>query len=222
MPQQRLAKYASSSMNDLQLTGRQLRRLESAFHAGADEASTAMASWLGVPSLIVVESLDQAPLQAAGNLLGDPEATLCACSMRLSGSMSGQLVFAFEDGCGLSLADLLLDRPPGASAAWGVVEESAALESANIIGCAYLNAFARTLSAEGPAVHELIPSPPLFQRDFAGSLLQSLIMNQAMETNTVFLARTRFEIRGQPLNWTLLLIPDAASLVRFREALIDD
>ena len=140
----------------------------------------------------------------------------------LGGSLSGQLVFAFEDGCGLSLADLLLDQPLGTAAGWGEVEKSAALESANIIGCAYLNSFARDLSADMPAIRELIPSPPVFQRDFAGSLLQSLIMDQVVETNTVFLARSRFEIRGQPLNWTLLLIPDAASLVRLREALSDD
>ncbi len=182
----------------------------------------AMAKWLGVPSLIVVESLDQAPLQSAGDLLGDSEATLCTCSMQLGGSLSGQLVFAFADGCGLSLADLLLDLPLGTSVAWGEVEESAALESANIIGCAYLNSFARTLSADVPAIRELIPSPPALQRDFAGSLLQSLLVDQVMEANTVFLARSRFEIRGQPLNWTLLLIPDTTSLALLCEALSDD
>jgi chemotaxis protein CheC len=209
-------------MNDLRLTERQLWRLEAAFHAGAAEASTAMAKWLGVPSLILVESLDQVPLIETGDLLGDPEATLCACSMHLHGSLSGQLVFAFKDNCGLSLADLVLDQPLHTAAAWGEVEQSAALESANIIGCAYLNGFARHLSADVPAFRELIPSPPAFQRDFAGSLLQSLLMDQVMEANTVFLARSRFEIRGQPLNWTLLLIPDTASLARLHEALPDD
>ena len=221
-PERCLPTYANLSMNEYHLNGRQLQRLERAFHAGAEEASIAMAKWLGVPSLILVESLDQAPLQAAGDLLGDPEATLCACSMHLGGFLSGQLVFAFADGCGLSLADLLLDLPLGTSAVWGEVEKSAALESANIIGCAYLNSFARTLSADVPVIRELIPSPPAFQRDFAGSLLQSLLMDQVMETNTVFLAQSRFEIRGQPLNWTLLLIPDTVSLVRLREALADD
>jgi chemotaxis protein CheC len=206
-------------MNDTRLTEFQLRHLEAAFHAGAADASRAMAKWLTVPSMIVIESVDQAPLVSVSGLLGDPETTLCVCAMSLEGSLTGQLVFAFADDCGLSLADLLLDKPVGTSESWGEIERSAALESANIIGCAYLNALALQLSKTAPAVTELIPSPPVFRRDFAESLLQSLFMSQAVAANTVFLAKARFEIRQQPLNWSLLLVPDADSLALLSESL---
>ncbi|WP_146374418.1 chemotaxis protein CheC [Symmachiella macrocystis] len=201
------------------MTEPQLRRLEAAFHAGAAEASEAMAKWLAVPSMILIESLDQKPLAEVSDLLGDPETTLCVCAMDFDGSLSGQLVFAFEDACGLSLTDLLLNQPVKTATEWGEIEQSAALESANIIGCAYLNSLARQLSVETPTINELIPSPPTFQRDFAESLLQSLFMSQAVVSNTVFLARARFEIRGQPLNWTLLLVPDATSMAKLQESL---
>ena len=46
---------------------------------------------------------------------------------------------------GLALADLLLGRPAGSGTAWGEVEESATLETANIVGCAYLGAIAAAL-----------------------------------------------------------------------------
>jgi len=209
----------TSRMNDPRLTVTQLAYLEAAFHAGAAEASTAMAKWLAVPSMMLIESLDQAPLEEASVLLGDPEAVLCASAMHLNGSLNGQLVLAFEDGCGLSLTDLLLDQPLGTATSWGDVERSAALESANIIGCAYLNAFAGKLAADVPFIREIIPSPPVFLRDFAESLLESLFMDQAVEANAVFLAQSRFRIRAQPLNWTLLLVPDATSLARLRESL---
>lgn len=132
-------------MNDTRLTEAQLKRVEAAFHAGASDASEALAKWLEVPSLILMDGLDQAPLAAASGLLGDPDSVLCFCTMGLGGSLTGRLVFAFEDACGLSLADLLLNRPVGTSDSWSEIEQSAALESANIIGCAYLNSLARTL-----------------------------------------------------------------------------
>ena len=36
--------------------------------------------------------------------------------------------------------------------------------------------------------------------------------DQAMMANDIFLAEARFEIRGEPLNWTLLFVPDGPSL----------
>ena len=208
-------------MSDPQLTDSHLRHLEGAFHAGADQASAAMAVWLGVPSLIVIESLSQVPLADAPDLCGDPDTTLCQCAMSLDGSLQGQLVFTFDDRSGLSLTDLLLNHPIGTARDWGEVEQSAALESANIIGCAYLNSLADEISQMVPTIRELIPSPPAFQRDFAESLFQSLFISQATITNTVFLAKARFEIRGQPVNWLLLLVPDAGSLEVLREQLPD-
>ena len=209
-------------MQSHRLSPDQLRYLESAFHAGAAESSSAMSTWLSVPSLVLFEALDQQPLAEAGDLLGDPDSTACVSAMQLQGSLSGLLVFAFDDSCGLALADLLLGKTVGTADQWGEVEQSAAQESANIIGCAYLNGMSDYAGSSVPALAQLIPSPPQFRRDFAESLMQSLVMPQAMEANTVFLARARFEIEGEPLNWTLLLIPDASSLRLLHEQLPDE
>jgi chemotaxis protein CheC len=130
--------------------------------------------------------------------------------MAMNGGLTGTMIFAFDDACGLSLTDLLLNHPSGTAREWGEMECSAALESTNIIGCAYLNSLVRHL----PYSMELVPSPPVFRRDFAESLLQAAFMDQAMAANFIFLARARFEIRGAPLNWSLLFIPDAPSLAR--------
>lgn len=209
-------------MNQHQLTVSQLQHLAAAFHKGAEAASAAMAKWLNVPSMVFLESLDQVPLEEAGGLLGDEDSTVCVCAMQLEGSLTGQLAFAFEDQCGLALTDLLLNYPAGTASQWGELEQSAALESTNIIGCAYLNACAESLAILTPEISELIPSPPEFRRDFAESVLQSLLLSQALEANTVFVAHSRFEIRKQSTSWTLLLVPDAASLARLCEVLPDD
>ena len=193
------------------LTPSQLNRLEAAFKVGAADASTAMATWLGVPSLITIESVEQKPTADAVELLGGPDDVVCFCAMDLTGALTGHLVLSFDDVSGLSLADLLLSQSTGTSAEWTEVEQSAALETHNIIGCAYLNTLAKQLPSSGNEL-ELIPSPPSFHRDFAESLLEAVLMGQATASDSIFVAQARFELRGQPLNWTLLFVPDAPSM----------
>lgn len=180
-----------------------------------------MAKWLGVPSLITVESLEQRAVSEATGVLAGSADVVCFCVMAISGSLTGHLILSCDDASGLSLTDLLLDRDAGTAVEWGEVERSAALESHNIIGCAYLNSLARHLPQTDPQPLELIPSPPEFCRDFAESLLQAVFMDQALASDVVFVSRTTFELRGQPLNWTLLFVPDSPSMQSLQEMLSD-
>ncbi len=194
----------------------QLKVLSDSLHRGAEDASQAMAKWLTVDSLVEIDSVVQVPIESAAGLLGDGDATLCFCSMAISGSLQGQLILAFDDESGLSLSDLLLSRPAETATDWGEVETSAALETANIVGCAYLNAMSEALASDALSV-TLMPTPPSFRREFAESLLQSAVMGQAMSGNFIVVAKARFEIRGERLNWHLLFVPDAESMTRLGE-----
>ena len=99
------------------------------------------------------------------------------------------------------------------------METSAALETANILYCAYLNSLSRAFGTDREGASELIPSPPRFSRDFAESLVQFALMAQIGANDHVLLARTQFHIGGTPVDWTLLLVPDAESMSRLRELL---
>ena len=202
---------------DKPLSNSQLARLTEALHLGANEASQAMAVWLNTPSLVEFDSVDQLPISAAPDLLGGADQTLCFCTMEITGSLTGQIVLSFDDASGLSLSDLLLDRPIGGADNWGEVETSAALETANIIGCAYLNSLANDLTPTGGEGLTLLPSPPVFRRDFAESLLQAVFLGQAVASDFVVAARATFQIRGERLNWSMLFVPDAPSMVHLRE-----
>ena len=157
---------------------------------------------------MTVERVEQLALHDATEVLGDSEAPIAACVMAMRGRITGQLILAFDDASGLSLADLLLDHSPGTSTSWGEIERSAAQETANIVGCAYLNALSRSFH-DAAATHEVLPTPPHFTRDYAQSLLEFALMNQAAAADVVFLTETQFHIDGSPVNWNLLFIPDA-------------
>ena len=146
---------------------------------------------------------------------------------RILVDLSGQILLVFEDRSGLALVDLLLHQPIGTAASWGELEQSAAQETTNIVGRTYLNALAAHLpgkiSRDSPARDELVPTPPTFLREFAGSLLEFVLMEQALELDQVLLIHTSFTSSPQELNlnWSLLFIPDRASLHALATALTE-
>ena len=130
--------------------------------------------------------------------------------MGLAGWLTGLILLVFKDSSGLALSDLLLHQAVGTTSDWGELEESAAKETTNIVGCAYVNALASHLprtavqAAGGEAAEpgkpeasgDLVPTPPTFVHEFAGSLLEFAFMEQAMELDQVLVIRS--DLRGRP------------------------
>jgi len=204
-------------MNSLNV--KQLETLTSYFGVGASNASQALSTWLGRDVQVSMEQLEQVSLEVATEQLGPPDETVCACCMRVASGISGQLLLGFDDASGLMLCDTLLTREKR-STEWGELEISAAMETTNIVGCAFLNSlssiFPKSTSeqdvGEGPTDPTWIPSPPVFVRDFAAAIMQFALMDQACEFDTVLVAQTKFSIDDMPIGWRLLLVPDAKVL----------
>jgi chemotaxis protein CheC len=115
---------------------------------------------------------------------------------------------------------MLLEQPEGTCTEWSELASSAVVETANIVCCSYLNSLSNELAVadDTPA---LVPAPPRFSREFAESLMQFALMDQAIAFDQVILAQTRFQIDGEQLDWTLLFGPDAESMTRLPELLAD-
>jgi chemotaxis protein CheC len=211
----------------------QCRLLWMIFERGAESASQALSKWLGQEVRLTISEVEQVELTKAAEVLGPPETLVAACAMGLSGPLGGQILLVFEDRSGLALVDLLLHQPVGTTASWGEIERSAAQETTNIVGCTYLNALAAHLPSRitrggvetgaggNAAGEELVPTPPTFFHEFAGSLLEFALMEQAIELDQVLLVHTTFASSRQDLNlnWTLLFIPDRAALRALAAAL---
>ncbi|WP_010585912.1 CheC, inhibitor of MCP methylation [Schlesneria paludicola] len=206
----------SQTFND-----RQIAQLTKAFHQGAAEASAALVKWLNSTMTMAIDSVNQCPLDVAIGVLGEGDSPVCMCLMEMQGTLTGHMLLAFDDPSGLALSDILTGRTAGTANEWGEVESSCVLETMNIAGSAYLNGISNDLSQRSHNQVELIPSPPMFLRDFAESLLETAFMDQAVANGDVVFARTRFDLQGQALRWTFLLIPDPASLQRLSEILTD-
>ncbi len=181
--------------------------------------------------------VDEVDIAQAGELLGEPEALVAACSMGLSGWLTGLIIHVFRDSSGLALSDLLLNQAIGTTTTWGELEVSAAKETTNIVGCAYVNALASHLpgarrrcaasdagaARERAASGDLVPTPPSFVHEFAGSLLEFAFMEQAIELDQVLVFRSelRAGLPGLGLDWTLLFIPSRAARQALESSLLE-
>lgn len=194
------------------------RLLTAIFERAAEDASRPLSVWLGRPVAMAVSGVDEVELAEASELLGPGDALVAACVMGLSGRLDGRILLVFEDRAGLALADTLLRQPQGTSREWGELERSAADETANIVGCALLNSLSAHLPLPGGSA-PLTPSPPEFRHEFAASLLEFALMEQAVLSDRVVLARTRFTAGGDDLEWSLLFIPGPDALRLLNSAL---
>jgi chemotaxis protein CheC len=193
--------------------------LNQGLRLAAEASSDALARWLGVPAVMHVDEIVQCSVEEAIHCLGDDDQAIDVCVMGLDGSLRGLMVLAFDDESGLKLADLLLSRSQGESSTWGEVEISAALESMNILGSAYLNRLAEHLSNRSAESISLLPTPPEFSRDFAGALIESLFMDQIAQGCEAFYVQTRFAVSNQTVHWTFLIIPEESSRQKLLEVI---
>ena len=180
--------------------------IEAILETAAQGAAHALSVWLGRRVEMAMTAVDEVELAGASDLLGPADRLVAVCGMELKGWLGGELLVVFEDATGLALADLLLGRPRGTSLAWGELEQSAACETANIVACALLNALAEQLPDE-TRDEPLVPSPPAFRHEYAGSLLEFALMNQAMLSDRVVLTRSRMTADGEALSLWLLYVP---------------
>jgi chemotaxis protein CheC len=208
------------------LTEAQRRLLRMVFDRGAEGASQALSKWLAQEVHLAISEVELVELEQASDLLGPAESLVAACSMGLTGRLTGLILLVFDDPSGLALVDLLLQQPVGTTTDWDELAQSAVKETTNIVGCAYVNALAAHLPATGGKAAaapdeaamrrggELVPSPPSFVQDFVGSLLEFALMEQALEFDQVLLIQSEFRASrdGPNLNWTLLFIPSRESL----------
>jgi chemotaxis protein CheC len=207
------------------LTDTQRNLLRLIFDRGAEGASQALSKWLDEEIHLAISEVELVDLARVAELLGPADSLVAACIMGLTGQLTGLILLVFEDCSGLALVDLLMHQPVGTTTGWGELERSAAKETTNIVGCAYVNALATHLPGVGApdadqpektraGGGELVPTPPIFVQEFAGSLLQFALMEQAMELDQVLLIHSQFQAgkQGLNLNWTLLFIPSRNSL----------
>ena len=174
------------------------------FERGAESASQALSKWLGQEVRLSISEVEQVELDRGGRGAGparDP-------GRRLRDGADRPRSAADPPG----LRGPLGPRPGGPALApadrhdheLGRARAIGRQETTNIVGCAYLNALAAHLPAGWAGVtrwrrrgaRSSSPRRRRFLHEFAGSLLEFALMEQALELDQVLLVHTTFDGRA--------------------------
>ena len=176
---------------------------------GAFEASRAVSKWLRRGVKLSTDGFSRVPFNqmAAGF---DESKPVVALHLPLREQLHGHtlLVMPFEHA--LQLVDILLGQEPWTTKEIGELEQSALEETGNIVSSAFVNSWAKWLDIR------VEPGAPQFAFDLPGAIMESVVSEQALMSDDVFMAKTEFVISDQCVEWVFALLP-APSAMRLIE-----
>jgi chemotaxis protein CheC len=187
--------------------------LQELFAAATHDASAAMCRWTNSLISLTLDEVCEVPLEDAYCSLNLGEERLTMVVLNLEGEIGGSMILAFNDENGRRLAASLLEAEPGVDSEWSELEQSALMETGNIISCAYVDAITRLID------HQLVPSPPYFVQDYGMSVVDQALMAQAAVRDTVLICRTCFRQESEELTWWLVFVPSVALRAAMENAL---
>jgi chemotaxis protein CheC len=187
--------------------------LRELFSAATHDASTAMCRWTNSLVRLTLDEVCEVPLEDACNELELGDELLTMVVLNLEGEVGGSMVVMFSEANGRQLAASLLQTQPNDGADWNELEQSALMETANILGCSYVNAITRLID------RPLLPSVPNFVHDYGVSVVEQALAAQAAVGDAVLVCRTCFHNEDEELNWWLLFVPSLALRTAMENAL---
>ncbi len=186
------------------------RALQTIAVNGAFEASRAMSKWLQRGVQLNTEGFERRPLRDVCT----PEDTagpVVAMHTALMDQMGGHTLMMMSMETAHRLVDILVGQTPGTTTELDEMGRSCLQETGNIISSSFVNSWAKWLDITTE------PGAPNVLVDHPESIMQSVLVEQAMAGDEVFMAKTDFNVDGQWLEWEFYLLPAPASL-RFIEA----
>lgn len=172
----------------------------------AYNASRALSKWLKRGVRLTCEGFESIPISQISTVAPEADLPVVAVHMALMGDLSGDLLLIFPEPVAMQLADLMIGGPVGTTQSLGELEASSLQETGNIVGSAFTNCLSNWLRLSA------IPNTPTVVHDMASAVIDPVLVSQAVGGDNVLVSKTEFEIDGQRLEWSLLLIPSADSL----------
>jgi chemotaxis protein CheC len=178
-----------------------LAGLQELFASATHDASAAMCRWTEGVISVSLDKVRQIPLEEVSNEMAVGGELLTMVVMTLQGELGGSIILMFDESNGRQLAVSLLGGETGTDPEWSEMEQSALMETGNILGCAYLNALTRLIGTD------LHPSAPYFVQDYGASVLQQALLSQAVVSDCLLLCEIGFHRKGKRLDWRVVFVP---------------
>ncbi len=177
-------------------------RLYKAIAAGIGEARKAFELMVPVKVSITTPDLEPVPLTDLPALVGAADRTVVATYARVTGDITGHLVFVYDPDTARRLAALVTgEEEPGED-----MGPSAVSEISNVAGSQVLNFLSNATGLR------ILPSPPVYVSDMAGAILQSVLYDLAPAADEAMVLKTEISLGDEEAAGFMILIPGSAEL----------
>lgn len=191
--------YTLSEVNDIYFDV-----LKEIGNIGAGNATTAMASMLGVKINMEVPKVELLTFQELGSAICPEDETIVGIYLEVTEDISGSMMFLLKLESARYLVNLLMGRPGDFTQDFDEMDMSALKEIGNIIAGSYLNALSSMTQLT------LAPSVPYIAIDMAAAILSVPAIQFGQYGDNALLINTEFgddvKIEGY-----FILLPDLDS-----------
>jgi len=185
----------------MKLSKKLINRLHVIIDMSTDRASRALSKTLKTPAVIKITSTSLRDACVVSEKLNEDDREMVASQIVLHGSGNGKVLFMVEKSDAMVLKDLYLHEAVGTTTVYDKYVESTMQELGNVIAGALCNSLATDLGLS------ILPTPPIVTCDYAGVIFSSMIMEDLLEDDDLFLMDTLFEMLHYNFNCIFYFIP---------------
>lgn len=173
---------------------------------GASYSANSLSELMNQKVEIRVPEIHVLPIEKFPSIVGGEEEIVAGVLVRFGGDIEGYLMLFYKLECALKLIDILLGKKIGETQELDEMGISTLQEVGNIMSSSFANAVADFLKLK------VIPTPPAFAMDMAGSLLNYLTVELGQKFEKAIFFYTDFIASPKKLVGHLFLSPDENSL----------
>ncbi|MCP5006960.1 MAG: hypothetical protein GY941_23880 [Planctomycetes bacterium] len=171
-----------------------------------DNASRVFSKTIRHGALLELVKTKMVDIAAATEEMNNDCREMVGAILELTGEFPGKLLFMIPMEGAYVLQDMYLSSPPGTTKEYDEFTEGTIQEIGNILGSSIGNTLASDFGST------VLPTPPHVMSDFAGTIFQTLILEEAMEHDELILTETNFKIHNTEIDCYFFLIPDINTL----------
>lgn len=192
--------------DDLKLTEVQLDALREVGNIGAGHAATTLSELIDRKVLITVPQIRLLPFSQLLQAMGGSERLVAAGYSRVSGDISGSMLFMLPRESVFLMLSLLRGRKVKISSVLSDTDKEELRRVGDILAVSYLNALARFTGVGCSSL------PAEFAFDMAGAIIDSAVAQIGLEAEYAVLIGTEFIEASRRVKGKLLFLPFPRSL----------
>lgn len=172
---------------------------------GAGNAATALAKMLNKKVDMDVPKVKVLEFKEVNEILGGAEIPVVGLMLRVTGDLSGSIMFILESEAARILVNILMGKPLDEAEAFGDIELSALKEIGNILAGSYLSALSTLTQLK------ILPSVPDLAIDMAGAIVSVPAIEFGKLGDSVLYIETEFSEGSTKVVGDFFLVPDIDS-----------